>query len=85
MAALTNVNLSEYIWVRLFRTALPTQWYIREIFGILLVLFYVFALPVILAKTIFKAYYVKMGAARYYVGVFLFLSMMSLPSPMMLC
>ena len=35
----------------------------REIFGILLVLFYVFALPVILAKRLFKAYYEKLGRA----------------------
>jgi hypothetical protein len=84
LEALTNVNLSEYIWVRLFRTGLPTFWLTREIFGIVLVLFYVFALPVILAKGIFKGYYAKMGAARYYVGAFLFISMMSLPIKMLL-
>ena len=84
LEALTNVNLSEYVWVRWFRTGLPTFWLTREIFGIVLVLFYVFALPVILAKTLFKAYYVKMGAARYYVGAFLFLAMMSLPIKMLL-
>jgi len=83
LAALTNVNLSEYIWVRAFRTGLPQQWFIREIFGILLVLFYVFALPVILAKSVFKTYYEKLGAPRYYVAVFLFLMMMSLPMKML--
>jgi cytochrome b/b6/petD-like protein len=83
LAALTNVNLSEYIWVRGFRTGLPTFWLTREIFGILLVLFYVFALPVVLAKTLFKTFYEKLGAARYYVTVFLFLSMMSLPAKML--
>jgi hypothetical protein len=31
----------------------------------------------------FKAYYAKLGAARYYVSVFLFLSMMSLPLKML--
>ena len=50
LAALTNVNLAEYIWVRGLRTGLPAQWFIREIFGIVFVLFYVFALPVLLAK-----------------------------------
>src|SRR6059058_5199908 len=50
LAALTNVNLSEYFWVRMLKTAYPGNWFLREIFGILLVLFYVFALPVILAK-----------------------------------
>jgi cytochrome b/b6/petD-like protein len=83
LAALTNVNLSEYIWVRGFRTGLPTNWFVREIFGILLVLFYVFALPVILAKGLFKTYYEKLGASRFYVTVFLFLSMMSLPAKML--
>jgi hypothetical protein len=83
LAALTNVNLSEYIWVRAFQTGLPAAWYLREMFGIVLVIFYVFALPVILAKTWLKTYYEKMGAARYYVGVFLFLMMMSLPIKML--
>src|SRR6195256_4876078 len=84
LEALTNVNLSEYVWVRGFRTGLPTQWYLREIFGIVLVLFYVFALPVLLAKKWFKGYYEKLGASRYYVTVFLFLMMMALPIKMLL-
>jgi len=83
LAALTNVNLSEYIWVRAFRTSLPTFWLVRESFGILLVLFYVFVLPVLLAKTWFKTYSAKLGTARYYVTVVLFLSMMSLPIKML--
>src|SRR4051812_7819774 len=84
LAALTNVNLSEYVWVRALRTGLPTFWLVREIVGILLVLFYVFALPVILAKMWFKTYYEKLGAPRYYVTVVLFLSMMSLPIKMLM-
>jgi hypothetical protein len=84
LEALTNVNLSEYVWVRAFRTGLPTFWLTREIFGILFVLFYVFALPVILAKSWLKVYYVKLGPPRYYVTVFLFLMMMSLPIKMLL-
>ena len=83
LAALTNVNLSEYIWVRAFRTGLPTFWLVREIFGILLVVFYVFVLPVLLARLYFKTYYEKLGAPRYYVTVVLFLSMMSLPIKML--
>jgi hypothetical protein len=84
LEALVNINLSEYIWMRLFRTGLPTNWLVREIFGILLVLAYVFVLPVVLAKTAFKRYYEKMGGARFYVGAFLFLMMMSLPIKMLL-
>ena len=83
LAALTNVNLSEYIWVRLFRTGLPQFWLLREIFGILFVLFYVFALPPLLAKSWFKGFYEKLGAPRYYVTVFLFLMMMALPIKML--
>jgi hypothetical protein len=83
LEALTSVNLAEYIWVRAFRTGLPTQWFIREIFGLLLVLFYVVGLPILLAKTWFKGYYEKLGASRYYVTVFLFLMMMSLPIKML--
>src|SRR5918992_958585 len=49
LEALTNVNLSEYIWVRGLRTGLPSFWLTRELFGILLVLAYVIALPVVLA------------------------------------
>jgi cytochrome b/b6/petD-like protein len=83
LAALTNVNLSEYIWIRMLRTGYPSLWIVRELPGILLVLFYVFVLPVILAKTVFKAYYEKLGGSRFYVSVFLFLSMMALPAKML--
>ena len=83
LEALTNVNLSEYVWVRGLGMGMPSFWLIRELPGIILVLFYVFALPVILAKTLFKGYLDKLGAPRYYVSAFLFLSMMSLPIKML--
>jgi hypothetical protein len=70
--------------VRGLRTALPSFWLTRELFGILLVLAYVLVLPVLLARRSFRTYYEKMGAPRYYVGVFLFLMMMSLPAKMLL-
>jgi Cytochrome b(C-terminal)/b6/petD len=84
LEALTNVNLSEYIWVRAFGMGLPTNWFVREIFGIALVLLYVFGLPVFLARRWLKDYYVKLGPGRYYVTVFLFLMMMSLPAKMLM-
>jgi len=84
LEALTNVNLAEYIWVRGLGTGQPSFWLTREIFGILLVLAYVLVLPVVLARTVFKNYYEKMGPGRFYVGVFLFLMMMSLPAKMLL-
>src|SRR5688572_6470760 len=84
LEALVNVNLSEYIWMRGFGMGMPTNWLVREVFGILLVLAYVFVLPVVLAKNVFKGYVEKLGAPRYYVTVFLFLMMMSLPAKMLL-
>ena len=84
LEALVNVNLSEYIWMRGLRMGLPTNWFVREIFGILFVLTYVFALPVVLAKSAFKRFYEKLGAPRYYVTVFLFLMMMALPIKMLM-
>ena len=84
LEALTNVDLSEYFWVRLLGQGLPTNYFIRELPGILLVLFYVAVLPVVLARGPFKSYYAKLGAPRFYVTVFLFLMMMSLPIKMLL-
>jgi hypothetical protein len=83
LAALTNVNLSEYIWVRGLRTGLPTNPLVREMFGIVLVLAYVFVLPVVLARGLFRTYHEKLGPPRYYVSVFLFLMLMSLPIKML--
>ena len=84
LEALTNVNLSEYFWVRALGRSLPTNYFLRELPGILLVLLYVGALPVILGRKVFKPYYAKLGAPRYYVTVFLFLMMMALPIKMLL-
>jgi len=91
LEALTNVNLSEYFWVRLLRQPLPSTWIpgtlgylVRELPGLLVVIFYIGVLPVILAKKRFKSYYEKLGPPRYYVGVFLFLMMMALPIKMLL-
>jgi hypothetical protein len=84
LEALVNVNLSEYIWMRGLRMGLPTFWFVREIFGILFVLAYVFVLPVVLAKSAFKHFHDKLGAPRYYVTAFLFLMMMALPIKMLM-
>jgi hypothetical protein len=82
LEALNNVQLSEYLWVRGMGTALPDNILVREGIGILLSLAYVTVLPVILAKTVLQRYYEKMGPARFYVGAFLFLMMLSLPIKM---
>ena len=84
LEALVNVNLSEYIWVKALHTKLPANMFVREIFGILAVLFYVLALPAILAKTLLKKYFMKLGPWRYAVFVMLFLGMVALPIKMIL-
>ncbi|HUP65016.1 MAG TPA: hypothetical protein VM557_07035 [Thermoanaerobaculia bacterium] len=83
LVPLVNVNLSELIWVKLFGVALPEFWLVREIFGIALVLGYV-ALPPLMARTVFRRFYLKMGPPRFYVGAMLFLMMLSLPIKMAL-
>jgi hypothetical protein len=84
LEALTNVNLSEYIYVMLLGRGLPANWWLRELFGLLIVVIYIGVLPVLLARTWLGKYYDRMGAPRYYVAVFLFLMMMSLPIKMLL-
>jgi hypothetical protein len=81
--ALVNVNLSEYFWIKLLRMGLPGSWFIRELPGILLMGFYFFGLPVLLRRTKrVRTYFEKMGPARYYTGITLFLFMMLLPIKM---
>jgi hypothetical protein len=81
--ALVNVNLSEYFWIKLLRTGLPGFWLIRELPGLLLMGFYFFGLPVLLRRTKrVRTYFEKMGPARYYTGITLFLFMMLLPIKM---
>src|SRR5256886_5325538 len=83
LVPLNNIDLSELVWVKLFGMSLPKLWPIREMFGIGLVVGYM-SLPPVLAVGPFRRFYLKMGAPRYYVGAFLFLTMMSLPIKMVL-
>jgi hypothetical protein len=92
LEALNNVNLSEYIWVWALNMGLPKNMIVREIFGILLILFYVGVLPGILAfrhrilglPIGLRKYYEKMGPWRYSVFVMLLLMMIALPVKMVL-
>ena len=81
---LTNVDLSEFFWIKGLGKPLPARWYIREAPGIVLLLLYLFALPPLLARTAFKRFYEKMGFIRYQIFVWLFLIMMTLPMKMYL-
>jgi len=83
LVPLVSVNLSELIWVKGLGIPLPKFWLVREIVGLAIVAAY-FALPPLFARTIARRFYVKMGPPRYYVGMYLFLIMMSLPIKMFL-
>ena len=80
---LVNIDLSELFWVKMLAMPLPKLWLIREAPGLLLVLLYLGLAPA-LALGPFRRFYLKMGAPRYYVGAYLFLTMMSLPIKMVL-
>ncbi len=80
---LVNVDLSELFWVKALSMPLPKLWLIREAPGLLLVILYLGLAP-LMAKGPFRRFYLKMGAARYYVGAYLFLTMLSLPIKMVL-
>ena len=94
--ALNNVNVSEYFWQWLLGMSLPrapvgsgqgvTLVYIlaREWLGILLVLGYFIALPPIMAVTVLRGFYKRMGFVRYMTLAMLILFMASLPLKMVL-
>ena len=80
---LVNVDLSEYFWIKWLGTGLPGNWLVRELPGIVLMVGYLFVLPVALSKLkFFKRYYDEMGPSRYYIAMSLFLVMMLLPIKM---
>jgi hypothetical protein len=94
--ALTNVNMSDYFWQGLLQRSLPvapqnSTWYVqlgyiilRELPGILLVLGYFILLPPIMAVTVLRKYYQRMGFIRYMVLANLLLFMAALPIKMVL-
>lgn len=65
LQTLSNVNLSEYFWVKWLHTALPTQPLVREAPGIIAVVLYLAALPPLLAVTFCKGLYKHTGFIRY--------------------
>ena len=80
---LVNVDLSEVIWIKLLGVGLPAHWFLREIFGILLMGFYFLVLPVLLLRVkLCNTWYQKMGPTRYWVGTLLILTMMLMPIKM---
>jgi hypothetical protein len=82
---LNNINLSEYIWLSGLGYAMEGMgWFGRELPGIILVLAYMLLLPPLLAKTILRPFFVKMGFIRFFLLVTLIQFMASLPIKMVL-
>ncbi|GIW80175.1 MAG: hypothetical protein KatS3mg105_1982 [Gemmatales bacterium] len=85
---LNNVNLSDYFWLPLGVTFPEGQGIggilVREAPGIILVLLYFAALPPLLAKTIMRPFFIKMGFVRFFLLINLFQFMAALPIKMVL-
>jgi hypothetical protein len=84
VVALTNVDLSEYVWIRWLGKPLPHEWYIREAPGIVLVLGYFMAIPPLLAYTKLRPLFQQLGFVRYNLLMNLVLFMALLPIKMVL-
>ncbi len=82
--ALTNINLSEYIYMIWLNRSLPENIFIREMWGFLVVFGYLGLTPLILSKTFFKNIYAKLGPIRYSFFTMLLLLAVSLPIKMIL-
>jgi hypothetical protein len=84
LVVLNNVNLSEWFWLSLMKTSMPGNILVREAPGIIAVLAYLLILPPLLAVTVFRKVYPRMGFIRYMVFVNLLLLMAALPIKMVL-
>jgi hypothetical protein len=94
--ALNNVDLSQIFWIKGLNRALPqpppnaaiaTQIgyiLVRELPGIIVTAGYFLILPPLMAVTIFKRYFVRMGFVRYMTMAILLLFMALLPLKMVL-
>jgi hypothetical protein len=82
---LNNRNLSDFFWLSGFGHALEGMgWFGRELPGIILVLAYLLLLPPLLAKTVMRSYFIKMGFIRFFILVTLIQFMAALPIKMVL-
>jgi hypothetical protein len=82
---LNNVNLSDYFWLLWLGHGMEgMSWFQRELPGIILVLAYLLLLPPLLAKTVMRRFFIKMGFMRFFVLVTLLQFMASLPIKMVL-
>lgn len=81
-----NINLSEFIWIKGFGISMPKNLIVREFFGIILTIGYVSLIPIWVAKKteMGRKFITDLGSIRYYLFMFLLVTMMSLPIKMVL-
>ncbi len=79
-----NVQLADFMWQNVFKTNKPEGWFLREIFGIVVVLLYFTAVPFVLTKTVFKTMRQNMNLPRYSIMMLLLLTMSGLVIKMVL-
>ena len=94
--ALNNIDLSQIFWIEMFNMAQPkadsdASWFVqlgwilvRESPGIILTAMYFIVAPPLMAMTIFRKFFVKMGFIRFMVMSNLLLFMALLPIKMVL-
>jgi hypothetical protein len=97
--ALNNIDLAQYYWIDLWGAALPkatpdAPWYSldnafftiikREHAGIILTILYFALLPPLMAATVFRKFFIRMGFIRFIVMANLLLTMGLLPIKMIL-
>ena len=81
---LTNVNLSEYVWVKAWNQGLPKNILAREFLGFIAVIIYFTVPPYLLARTKLKKLFIDLGPTRYSFLIFFGLALLSLPIKMYL-
>jgi hypothetical protein len=81
---LTNINLSTMFWKAFGDDASTIVWYKRELPGIIVVIAYLVLLPPLLAKTVMRKLFVRMGFLRFFTLVTFLQFMAALPIKMLL-
>ena len=84
LEVLTNINLSELVYMVWLKQRLPENILLREMGGFAVVFLYFGAMPLVLAKTLFKKVYAALGPFRYAIFTILLLMSISLPIKMIL-
>ncbi len=80
---LKNINISEIFWVKMLKQGMPSEWYIRELPGLLMAGAFMLLGPLILAKTVLKDLFRKLDIVRFSVVAVLMLFMISMPIKML--